>query len=217
MTVGICFHGIGTCTREREDGESRYWMTTEVFHRVLDAVAEAPDVALSFDDGNRSDVELALPALRERGLRATFFVLAGRLEDPASLGAADLRDLRAAGMRIGNHGWTHTPWRGLSETDARRELHDARTALAEASGAEIADAALPLGRYDRKTLRRLHARGYHAVYTSDRFPFSDRSWLRARYSVTAMDTAASVARHAHGRPGLSELRNLAASTVKRMR
>jgi len=35
-------------------------------------------VQLSFDDGNRSDVGIALPALLERELSATFFVVAGR-------------------------------------------------------------------------------------------------------------------------------------------
>lgn len=217
MRVGLCFHGIGTCTREREAGESRYWVATDTFYRVLDAVADAPRVDLSFDDGNRSDLEIALPALQERGLRATFFVLAGRLDDPASLDASDLRELRDAGMMIGNHGWTHTPWRGLSDADGRREFLDARVVLAEATGTPISDAALPLGRYDRHTLRRLRTAGYRAVYTSDRFPFSERSWLRARYSVTAADTAATVSHHARGRVGASEFRNLAVSTVKRLR
>ena len=217
MTVNICFHGIGACAQEREEGERTYWMASDEFLRVLDVLADAPDVVLSFDDGNRSDVEVALPALLERGLRATFFALAGRLADPASVGASDLRELRTAGMGIGTHGWAHIPWRDLSEPEARREFHDARVALAEASGGDVVEAALPLGRYDRAALRRLRTSGYRAVYTSDRFPYSERFWLRARYSVTTADTASSVRAYAHGRTGFSELRNIAASTVKRLR
>lgn len=217
MTVNICFHGIGECRIEREDGESRYWMPTDVFYGVLDAVAEMPGVVLSFDDGNRSDVDVALPALTERGLRATFFALAGRLDDPASLDASDLRALRAAGMGVGSHGWDHVPWRGLSADDARREFVDARAALAEASAGEIGEAAFPLGRYDRTALQRLRKAGYRAVYTSDRFPFREREWMRARYSVTSSDTVASVRAYARGRFGASELRGVAASTVKRLR
>lgn len=217
MTVNVCFHGIGECTTEREPGESRYWMAADVFRGVLDVLAEVPGVMLSFDDGNRSDVDIALPALQERRLQATFFALAGRLDDPASLTAADLRDLRSAGMSIGSHGWDHVPWRGLSEADARREFAESRTALAEASAGTITEAACPLGRYDRTTLRRLRAAGYHAVYTSDRHPFSDRLWLRARYSVTCHDTVDSVRAFAQGRVGRSELRNVAASLVKRLR
>lgn len=217
MTIGICFHGLGSCTLEREPGEAHYWVGVPEFLRILDTVADMPGVALSFDDGNRSDVEVALPALVERGLGATFFALAGRLDDPASLDAADLRELRASGMTIGSHGWAHVPWRGLTDDDGRREFVDARTALAEASGGAVTEVALPLGRYDRETLRRLADAGYDAVYTSDRFPYSERAWLRARYSVTAGDTATSVERIARGRPHAVSLRNRAVSVVKRLR
>ncbi|MCR2785009.1 polysaccharide deacetylase family protein [Microbacterium sp. zg.B96] len=192
-------------------------MTEKVFLEVLDVLVEHPAVGLSFDDGNRSDAEIALPALHERGLSATFFALAGRLDEPASLRASDLRELRGAGMTIGSHGWDHVSWRGLSSTDAQRELVDARLALEEASGTVITEAALPLGRYDRTLLVRLKAAGYRAVYTSDRFPAREHGWLRARYSVTAEDTAASVLSVAAGRPGLPEARNVIASGVKRLR
>ncbi|WP_106816282.1 polysaccharide deacetylase family protein [Microbacterium timonense] len=217
MIVNVCFHGIGVSRREREPGEARYWMAQDVFLRVLDEAADRPHVRLSFDDGNRSDVDIALPALRERGLTATFFALAGRLDDPASLSPADLAELRSAGMSIGSHGWEHVPWRGLSDTAARREFVDARRALAQASGATITEAAFPLGRYDRSTLRRLKSAGYRTVYSSDRFPARPGSWLQARYSVSSTDDVESVRRVMAGRPGAHEARNVAASMVKRLR
>ena len=217
MSINLCFHGIGVCEREREPGEAGYWMSEDVFHGVLDVVAESSDVRLSFDDGNRSDADIALPALRERGLTATFFPLAGRLDDAASLDQSDLRSLVAEGMSMGSHGWGHVPWRGLSEADARREFVDARTVLEEASGKQITEAAFPLGRYDRVALRRLKSAGYRTVYTSDRFRARPHSWLQARYSVNSADTVESVARIVRGRPGLSEARNVLASAVKRIR
>ncbi|WP_153503461.1 polysaccharide deacetylase family protein [Cumulibacter manganitolerans] len=217
MIVNICFHGIGTCTSEREPGEARYWVAEATFLSMLDAVAGVPNVRLSFDDGNRSDVEAALPALRERGLSATFFALAGRLDDAASLSAEDLRELRSAGMTIGSHGWAHVPWRGLSDAESRRELVDARSALAEACGAPIEHAALPLGRYDRTTLRRLKACGYRTVSTSDRYPSLPGWWLQPRYSVTAADSVASLRRVLPGRPSATAGRNFVASAVKRLR
>lgn len=217
MKTRLCFHGIGTCVAEREPGESRYWMSKDLFLRVLDHAATRKDVELSFDDGNLSDLEVVLPALRERGLRASFFPLAGRLDDPVSLDAEALRELRANGMTIGSHGWRHVPWRGLSDTDARREFVDARSALEAACGAPITTAALPLGRYDRSALRRLKQTGYRTVFTSDRFPARPTSWLQARYSVTSDDTLESVLRILAGRPGPREVRNLMASALKRMR
>lgn len=217
MITNLCFHGVGTCTREREEGEARYWVAEDVFLGILDEVGGRPDVRISFDDGNRSDVEIALPALRERGLRATFFALAGRLDDPASLGPADLRKLRAEGMEIGSHGWSHIPWRGLSVDGARRELIDARSALAEASAGDILDAALPLGRYDRRLLRRLWQARYRTVFTSDRFRARAGSWFQARSSVTSTDTVDSVLTLLARRLSVAEARNVTASLVKRFR
>ncbi|PZF85487.1 polysaccharide deacetylase family protein [Jiangella anatolica] len=219
MILHLCFHGIGTCERERErePGEAGYWVTEPVFRQILDEAAKHPHVRLSFDDGNASDVAVALPALKERGLRATFFALAGRLDDPVSLSAADLRDLRDAGMGIGSHGWDHVQWRGLPAAAARRELVEARAALTEASGGPITEAALPLGRYDRQLLGRLRRAGYEAVYSSDRFPARSRGWLQARYSVTAGDTAESIRTYITHRPGLRDARNAAVSVIKRLR
>jgi peptidoglycan/xylan/chitin deacetylase (PgdA/CDA1 family) len=217
VIINLCFHGIGTMVREREPGESRYWVSEERFRRILDEVVDRPRVRLSFDDGNHSDLAVALPALRERTLQASFFALAGRLDDPASLSPADLRELRASGMRIGSHGWTHAPWRGLDAVAAQRELVEARAVLAEASGGEIDAAALPLGRYDRRLLTRLRRIGYRTVYTSDRFPARSSAWLQARYSVTAVDTTDSIRSVLTHPPGVRECRNIAANAVKKLR
>ena len=78
-------------------------------------------------------------------------------------------------------------------------------------------AALPLGRYDRRALQALGGAGYQKVYTSDRFPARPTSWLQARYSVAADDTRESISRILQTRPGLSEVRNLLSSCVKRIR
>lgn len=217
MTINICFHGVGRCSVEREPGEAQYWVATDEFLRMLDVIAGRPDVRLSFDDGNRSDADTALPALVERGLHADVFVLAGRLDDPASLGAADLRDLREAGMRIGSHGWAHVPWRQMDEAAIRREFHRARARLEEAVGTRVDTAAMPLGRYDRHSLAALRSAGYRTVFSSDRFPARPTAWLQARYSVTAGDTAESVSGLLARRPGLGEARHAVASVVKRMR
>ena len=215
--INICFHGVGVCAREREEGEARYWVREAHFFRMLDEIAEHDDVRISFDDGNVSDAAIALPAMQDRGLTGSFFALAGRLEDPASLTPADLQVLRDAGMTIGTHGWSHVPWRGLSETDARRELYEARSALAEASAGPVDEAALPLGRYDRQLVQRLKDADYTTVYSSDRFPARSDAWFQARYSVTADDTRESIREIIDHRPLMQDARNALKSAVKRAR
>lgn len=217
MNIHLCFHGVGSLAREREPGEARYWVNEALFIAILDEARRWSHVRLSFDDGNKSDIEIALPALADRGLRAAFFPLAGRLDDPHSLDESDLRRIRGAGMEVGSHGWSHIPWRHLSHQQLQRELVDARRVLGEASDGPIRTAALPLGRYDRRLLRQLKETGYERVYTSDRRPTGPHAWLSARYSVTSADTIESVRDIVTRRPGATEVRNYAAGLVKRLR
>ncbi len=218
MTVNICFHGIGTPERALEPGEDAYWISPYLYEQVLDEVAGRADVRLSFDDGNRSDVDIALQGLLDRGLTATFFPLAGRLETGGSLDPADLRALRAAGMNVGSHGMDHRPWRGLTPSERRRELVEAREQLSEAAGAPIEEVALPLGRYDRDVLGALRATGYRRVHSSDRRPARPAAWLQPRYSVRRGDTLESVRRDILTPPApLRRLRSEAVGVVKRLR
>lgn len=180
----INLHGVGEIRRTIPEGERAVWIDTPSFHDILDSVAGRDDVALTFDDGNRSDLEVALPALLDRGLRATFFVCAGRLADSDFLGPDDVRALAGAGMGIGSHGWTHVPWRGLGDAALRRETIDARSALEDVISGPIATAALPFGAYDRRVLRSVRDAGFSAIYSSDRGPGSSR-WLRPRTTIRA--------------------------------
>lgn len=54
-------------------------MSVAQFAQVLEAVAKRSDVRISFDDGNASDVEVALPRLVD--LTAEFFLPAEMLGD----------------------------------------------------------------------------------------------------------------------------------------
>lgn len=215
--INICFHGIGSCARERETGESRYWIPEERFTDILDVVQDHPGVRLSFDDGNVSDIAIALPALMKRGLTATFFVVASRLDDADSLSAADLKQLRAAGMTIGSHGWSHIPWRHLNASRQHQEFVEARNTLADASDGSIDQVALPLGRFDRSVLGALKRQGYRTVFSSDRLPANPSAWLQGRFSVTRDDTADTVRAISGHRLGVRDSRDLLASLVKRLR
>jgi peptidoglycan/xylan/chitin deacetylase (PgdA/CDA1 family) len=216
--VNILFHGVGAPARELEPGEDQYWITQDAFLAVLDEVATWPSVSLSFDDSNRSDVEIALPALLERGLTAEFFVLAGRLDQPGSLGADDLRSLVKNGMAVGNHGMWHHPWRGLTAEATRAELAEARDRIALVIGRPVTRAACPLGRYDRTTLTSLRRLGYTTVFTSDRRPARPGAWLQPRFSVYDSDTPESVrAAVRRSRRLPVRARNAAAGLVKRWR
>jgi peptidoglycan/xylan/chitin deacetylase (PgdA/CDA1 family) len=217
-TVNVCFHGIGTPGRELEPGEEDYWVAERQFVDILDELASWSRLRISFDDGNASDLRIALPALLERGLRADFFVLAGRLGQPGSLGEDDVRELSRHGMGVGSHGMSHRSWRGMDPATRREELEVARDRLAAVVGAPVDTTACPLGRYDRRVLADLRRLGYTRVYTSDRRPARADAWLQPRHSVRSGDTRDSLRAAALRSPGLARRARLSAvGLAKRLR
>ncbi|MFO0829762.1 MAG: polysaccharide deacetylase family protein [Phycisphaerales bacterium] len=186
------FHGLGTPPPHVGAAEARYWLTATAFDDFLAAIDGLPHVELTFDDGNRSDLDLAVPALARRRRFATFFVCAGRVGEPSYLGAGDLRALVAAGMSVGSHGWAHRSWRGLLPPEQAREWSDARQAIADHLGQQIDAAACPFGEYDRAALRGLRAAGFRRIYTSDGGPTWSRRGLLARRTITCDDDPLAV-------------------------
>jgi peptidoglycan/xylan/chitin deacetylase (PgdA/CDA1 family) len=190
----MTFHGIGDSGRELEPGEAAVWIDTDALLASLDAIRDRQDVRITFDDGNRSDIDVALPALLERGLTATFFVLAGRFGEPEYLAEDDISRLQQSGMSIGSHGMDHVDWRTLDSAALQREIVDSRMILERITGRSITEASAPFGSYDRRVLSALRSiAGYRHIYTSDGGAASRGSWLQARNTVHASDPRAALA------------------------
>jgi len=216
--INICFHGIGSPQRSLERDEDRYWISKDLYSRVLMEVAERRDVALSFDDGNISDIEFGLEGLLRHELTATFFVLAGRLGHGGSLAPRDLEDLRRQGMRIGTHGMDHVPWRSLPPAQQHRELIEARQEISHAARAPVIEAALPHGSYDRRILSDLQRLGYQRVFSSDRRRTDRDAWLQPRFSIHADDTIESIRSRILAPPShIHVLKTRSVGVIKRLR
>lgn len=217
----INFHGIGEPWDGVPADEIPYWCPKQAWPAFADALAEigeqgVVDLEITFDDGNLSDLDDALPVLAERGLVATFHICAGRLGKPRYLAEAHLRELRAAGMGIGSHGWNHVDLRRIDDVELEREAAGSRERLAEAVGAPVTQFALPFGSYDRRVLRSL--REYERVYSSDRSRAALTGWLVPRMSYVAGWQPDDLFRFATERRSLVDrLRRHAVSTLKRLR
>lgn len=181
--INIVIHGIGPAERQLDPGEEAVWVSTGQFERLLDAVVDRSDVRITFDDGNSSDVEIALPRLVERGLTAEFFLLAGFLGMRGRVDRAGVAALLDAGMKIGSHGWSHRDWRRINDVQAREELVDAQRLLADVTGRSVSRVAIPFGSYDRHVLRRLREAGVTRAFTSDGGRVRPGAWLQARNSL----------------------------------
>lgn len=115
-------------------------------------------VAITFDDAFSSVVETAAPVLREHGLGATVFAVAGHLggvndwpSQPPGVPrrplarAEELAELASAGFEIGAHGMEHAPLTSAGAALAQHELVDARHILEDAAGTPVTSFAYPYG------------------------------------------------------------------------
>jgi peptidoglycan/xylan/chitin deacetylase (PgdA/CDA1 family) len=186
--IFLTFHGVGEPPPGTAGPERRFWWEENPFLFVLDNISAARSsspsaVRVTFDDGNMSDIAIALPALERRGLTASFFVCSGRIGTPGYLDAAAIRDLLSAGMRIGSHGMRHVDWRKLNDIELEAEISGARRALEDVCGRNIDEASIPFGSYDGRVLAMLRSEGYRHVYTSDGGMVRRESWLKARNTL----------------------------------
>lgn len=218
--IVVNFHGLGPEPGTIDAGEAHVWCTDPgLYAALLDETREAAaergiDYLITFDDGNRSDLELGLTPLADRDMTAIFFPCAGRLDDPRYLDQAALRTLVDAGMSIGSHGWAHTDWR--KQTGYAREIGEAKDRLEQAAGAPVTSAAIPFGSYDRRVLGA--ARVFDTVFTSDAALADGNAWLQPRFSYDKSWSRGSV-RSAidRARAPARRVRQKLAMTVKRFR
>jgi peptidoglycan/xylan/chitin deacetylase (PgdA/CDA1 family) len=216
-TVVLNVHGLGEPPRHMSPREAKVWIAPSTFDRILDAVAGREDVMLTFDDGNVSDVEIALPRLVARGMTATFFPVVGTLDQPGFLRGPDVSALVDAGMRIGCHGMRHRPWPDLEPDELYEELVLARQQLEGIAELPVTEAACPFGRYDRSVLAALRRAGYQRVFTSDGGSASSSAWLVPRNSLIRGQDHASVERLLSGERWSVALPRRARRLVKRWR
>lgn len=198
------FHGVGPVPRDLDDGEHDCWLDLEQLEQVLEMVKGRNDVQLTFDDGNASDVEVALPALRRRKLVAAFFVCSGRLDAPTFLSRAQVCELSAQGMHVGSHGKAHRSWRGLDVASLKDELAGSRQVLEGVCGVPVHAAACPFGAYDRRALSMARAAGYRQVFTSDGGWARAGAWLMTRNTIRRSTSLSDVRRLLSGRGGMLE-------------
>lgn len=114
-------------------------------------------VALTFDDGPVPQTRAVLNILRQRGARATFFVL-GSL---ASRNPKLLRRMVREGHVVGNHSWDHAMFTRLSYAAIRSELQRTQRVITAATGEKNSPVRVPYGENDAR-IRSAVTRSVHA-------------------------------------------------------
>lgn len=126
------------------------------------------DWSLSFDDGDRSNIELAFPLLQRHELKAIFFVTAGWTENRSNVMSwAQLEQLVSAGHPVQSHGWSHAFLTGCSPAELEHELRKSRETLEDRLGVTVDSISAPGGRWNNAVIKACSHAGYQHLYTSD--------------------------------------------------
>ena len=103
-----------------------------------------PKVALTFDDGpHRIYTKNLLDGLRERGVKATFFVVGENIPGNEDL----IQQMEADGHLIGNHTYDHADISKLSDEENCRELQKTSDLVKEITGYGTAYVRPPFGNW----------------------------------------------------------------------
>lgn len=181
MSIVLMYHALyeGDDTSAIDTEDLPYAVSKENFIQQLDQLSKVKsgvfaagsdaDVVLTFDDGHRSNLEIAVPLLLERNLRAYFFITTGFIGSRA--GFLDIDGVqalsRAPGMIVGSHGVTHQFFNDFSSTAAYQELLDSKALLENITKHPCESMSFPGGRYSRSTLDLLRSAGYTQWFGSD--------------------------------------------------
>lgn len=128
-----------------------------------------PLISLTFDDGLKSHYDVAYPALKDKGLTATFFVSTKHLHDfgfRRYMSLSDVYEIRWSGFEIGAHTRTHARLSALSGSELWSEIYGSRRDLADLGVGPILSFAYTYGDFDSETLRYVKEARFRAARTT---------------------------------------------------
>jgi len=123
-------------------------------------------IAITFDDGCESDLEVAIPILKNADFSATFYITLGFLGQPGYLRRDQVHEIGDAGFEVGCHSMTHAYLSDLDEAGLRREIADAKLQLEALAGRPVHHFSCPGGRWSPQVARVAKQAGYRSVATS---------------------------------------------------
>ena len=166
----LAYHEI-----QRSASKYLYRVTSEQFGEHLSLVfglakgnsaAQVPEI--TFDDGHRSNYEEAFPLLEKHAVKATFFVVAGRIGTDSELMTWEqLRDLVTAGHRVQSHGWAHRLLTHCNNSDLQKEIVSSKRELEDRLGGRVQAISAPGGRWNDKVVEACAEAGYKHFFHSN--------------------------------------------------
>ena len=162
-------------------------------------------VAITFDDGYRDNLTVALPLLEKFNLPMTLFVVAGFVDGDGYLSEEELREIsRHPLITIGSHGLWHRHFTRLSLDEAQFELTESKHLLEDMIGKTVDLMAWPYGECNAELEQLAGECGYQAAWSV--WKGTNGAHSRWRVPLGRNDTAPRFIAKASGVYGLTEAR-----------
>jgi len=157
-------------------GGQMEWLARHGYHAVtLDTVwrfwhgrgtLSGHPIVVSFDDGYRSDVGVALPVLKRHGWPGVLNLKVGNLK-PGDLRPVGVRRLIGAGWEIDAHTITHPDLTRVDDARLRYEVAGSRKQLRHMFHVPVDFFCYPAGRYDARVIAAVRQAGYFGATTTN--------------------------------------------------
>lgn len=134
-------------------------------------------IAITFDDGYKDNFTIAAPALKERGMKATFFVTISYVEARVKkkwlddrqrefMNWADVEGLLNMGFEVGSHMMDHRDLTLLEEEELCFQLSRSKDKIAAVTGSEPKIFSYPYGKFNEMVIETAKKSGYTAGCSS---------------------------------------------------
>lgn len=166
----VCVHDLSDPPDARGE-ELDSWMPHTAALPTLVEIAgqdarRAVPLRITSDDGFRSDYDLLLPWLLERGLACTFFIPTRFVGKTGRLTKRQIREMAGQGMRFGCHGAAHLDWTKTDFAAFSADVSEGKDALEQIIGTPVDMVAPPYGGINGHVLDHLAAVGFTEIHTT---------------------------------------------------
>ena len=148
MIVVLNVSGISMKTMQTIDINKKESETRETISRILNEQiqTELPQIAITFDDGPSVCTPALLDGLKERNVKATFFLVGENVETYPDI----VKRIYEEGHLIGNHTYHHVEITKLSDEEAMYEINKTDELIEAITGQRVQYIRPPFGVWQRE-------------------------------------------------------------------
>jgi len=155
---------------------------------LVKAITEGADlpprpIIITFDDGDLSVYETALPIMEKYSLTGVVYIVGNYMNTGGYMTADQIKELAASGWEVGSHSMNHQDLRKIEPAQQRFEVVESRKVIEEETGVKVDTFAYPFGFLGSNGGEYAHTAGYVAAmglgFTSDQGE-SNLFWLQRR-------------------------------------